>query len=54
MTKAPRLGYSFRGLLHYQHGREHNDMQAGTGAVAESYILIGGGGGATGPGGVDF
>ena len=37
--------------MDYQHGWEHSDMQAGTGPVAESYILIVVGG-ETGPSGV--
>lgn len=35
-----QLASSFRGLAHYQHGREHGGTQAGTGEVTESYILI--------------
>lgn len=33
------IGGSLTGLVHY-HGGEHGDMQAGAGAVVESYILI--------------
>ena len=34
------LVYSFGGLVHDRHGRENGGLQTGTGAVAESYILI--------------
>ena len=30
----------FRSLVHYHRGRAHGGMQAGPGAVAESYILV--------------
>jgi hypothetical protein len=33
------LAYSFRGLVHYHHGREHGGMR-GAGAVAENDILL--------------
>lgn len=32
--------FIFRGLVYFHHGREHGGMQADTGAVAESYILM--------------
>lgn len=32
--------YSFRGLVHYQHGGEDGVMKAGAGPIVESYILI--------------
>ena len=32
------LAHSFRGLVHYHHGREHGG-KGGTGVVTESYIL---------------
>lgn len=33
------IGGSLTGLVHY-HGGKHGDMQAGAGAVVESYVLI--------------
>jgi hypothetical protein len=33
------LGYSFRGLIHYHHGRKHGSTH-GTRAVDESYSLV--------------
>jgi hypothetical protein len=46
--------FIFRGLVYFHHGREHGGMQADTGAVAESYILMckqrGGRGGREGSG----
>jgi hypothetical protein len=33
------LGNSFRGLVHYHHGRKHGSMH-GSGTVDENYILI--------------
>jgi hypothetical protein len=46
MTKAALIkesilsGTCSRGLIHYYHGGESSGIQAGTGAVAESYIFI--------------
>lgn len=34
------LAYSFRGLVQYHHGREHDIIQAGALAIVESDILI--------------
>lgn len=42
ITKALNWGLasSFILLVHHHHNKEHDGMQEGSGAVAESYILI--------------
>jgi hypothetical protein len=34
------LAYTFRGLSHYHHDREHGSIQVGAKAVAKKYFMI--------------